>query len=88
MANEGWKSLGLGRNRIKKDVYLACDSGTSNETPALGVSTLCEMSRETERPVVVSSDTEGPVRSNEAVAVVSGWAVDSVSGVSGAASSM
>lgn len=46
------------------------------------------MSRETESPVVVSSDTEGPVRSKEGVAVVSGCAVLSVSGVCGAASSM
>lgn len=46
------------------------------------------MSNDTERPVVVSRETEGPVRSNEAVAVVSGCAVDSVSGVKGAASKM
>lgn len=66
--------------------YLACDSGTSNDTPALGVSTLCEISSDTESPVVVSNDTEGPVRSKDPVAVVSGCAVDSVSGVKGAAS--
>lgn len=67
---------------------LACDSGTSSDTPALGVSTLCDMSSDTDSPVVVSSDTDGPVRSNDAVAVVSGGAVDSVSGVKGAVSNI
>lgn len=68
--------------------YLACDSNTSIDRPALGVSPLCDISSETDNPVVVSSDTEGPVRSKDAVAVVSGWTVVSVSGVSNAASSM
>lgn len=67
----------------RRETHQGCDSGTSSETAALGVSTLCEMSSDTDRPVVVSSDTEAAVRSSEPVAVVSGCAVDSVSGVCG-----
>lgn len=63
---------------ILKTINLLCDSGTSNDTPALGVSILWDISNEIDCPVVVSNDI-GPAEDSEGPVLVV-----SVSGVNGA----